>query len=598
MGKNVDEKFKDASPVDTVERIKKILSDNGLSVTEKWSEPCVSNCYALRLDLDGTSFGTNGKGVTEELARASAYAEMMERVQSGMMGVGARVEFGDIQLMDFETLKEKSGDWFDKVSKIIKDFDGVDISGERIIQAAFDYDGGSEYTKVFPLYSVTEDKMVYLPVRLRIPLYSSTGLAAGNTPEEAIVQGMSEIWERWCQRYFLCKDLVPPTIPEEYLKKFPLAYETITQVRNSGYDVIIKDCSMGTGWPVIATVVISKESHAYHVHMGASPVFEIALERSLTETFQGRQLNSVVDTYLTESAKDAHTYRKSYVKGRGAYPIAFFTEKSSFPFVPFEDRTHCSNRELLQYAVNFFKERDMDIYVRDMSLFGFNTYQIIVPQTCHSHFGFLTYDLNIPKLVGRTQGFSRNIKSATQEQLYELQLANIYRVNYSFIDKNPKSSLLMFLPFAKEKIEKAVGYVHLAYTEWACQNIGGAYKFAQAAATVNAPDISDYCSCLCRARAMLKEGGTLDTVMDSLSLFYEEQHVETVRTVLAENTNPFAPYVVDCGTGREKCAECRYVESCLMNNNREVGEVVNKKAAEFDYDKAFEKLKNLFRSLV
>ena len=141
MGKNVDEKFKDASPVDTVERIKKILSDNGFSVTERWSEPCVSNCYALHLDLDGTSFGTNGKGVTEELARASAYAEMMERVQSGMMGVGARVEFGDTQLMDVETLKEKSGDWFDKVSKIIKDFDGVDIPGEKIIQAAFDYDG-------------------------------------------------------------------------------------------------------------------------------------------------------------------------------------------------------------------------------------------------------------------------------------------------------------------------------------------------------------------------------------------------------------------------------------------------------------------------
>lgn len=139
-----------------------------------------------------------------------------------------------------------------------------------------------------PFYSVTEDKLVYVPKQLLMPLFSSTGNCAGNTAQEAIVQGISEIVERWFQRHFLCLDIVPPTIPEDYLRQFSRAYNTITDIRSKGYDVIVKDCSMGSGYPVIATAVIDKRKHTYHVHLGASPIFEIALGRSLTETFQGR----------------------------------------------------------------------------------------------------------------------------------------------------------------------------------------------------------------------------------------------------------------------------------------------------------------------
>ena len=598
MRKIVDEKFKDASPVDTVKRIQKILSDNGITVTEHWGENSVSNCYALSLKMEGTTFSSNGKGVTKELARASAYAEMMERIQSGMLGNGARVRFTDAQMMDRKTLKENSDVLYDRISKIIKDFDGVDVPADKIMEAAFDFEGGTEYTKAIPFYNIVDDKMVYIPTQLMIPLWSSTGLAAGNTPEEAMVQGMSEIVERWCQRHFLCKDLVPPTIPDEYLKQFPMAYETITQVRESGYDVFIKDCSMGMGWPAIATVVIDKKTHAYHVHMGASPVFEIALERSLTETFQGRCLNSVADTYLTESSKDAITYRKSYVKGRGAYPITYFTEESSFPFVPFEDRSHCSNRELLQYAVNFFLEKGMKIYVRDMSHWGFHTYQVIIPEICVSHFSFLTFDFNVPRMIGDTQKLWLDLAKATPDDLYELQVLNLYRVNYSFIDKIPKSNLLMKLPVSDNvKEEEAVGYIHLAYVEWACGNIKGAYDYAKALEKLKVTGISDYFSCLCRAREMMKAGEKLETVMSRLSLFYEAKFIEEVRTVLAEKTNPFAPYIVSCGERREKCAGCKYVDMCCMNNNKDIGEKVNEKASAFDNKQAFDKLRKLFAEL-
>ena len=75
----IDEKFKDSSPVETVNKINSLLAAHGLRVTEHWSYSDVANCYALRVTVDGTAFGTNGKGVTKELANASAHAELMER---------------------------------------------------------------------------------------------------------------------------------------------------------------------------------------------------------------------------------------------------------------------------------------------------------------------------------------------------------------------------------------------------------------------------------------------------------------------------------------------------------------------------------------
>lgn len=598
MNKIVDERFKDASPEATVERIRHILSSNGLSVTEDWGPQCICNCYALRLNLDGTSFGTNGKGVTKALARASAYAEMMERIQTGMLGNGARIQFKDAKQLDREQLKEETDVLFDRLSAIVKDFDGAEVPADRFLEAAFAFEGDKEKTEVIPFYNLTDDKMVGIPTRLMIPLYSSTGLAAGNTPEEAMVQGMSEIVERWCQRHFLCKDMVPPTIPDDYLKQYPMAWETICQVRESGYDVVIKDCSMGLGWPAIATVVIDKKIHAYHVHMGASPVFEIALGRSLTETFQGRVIQSVADTYLTESPKNVTTYRKSFVRGRGAYPIRYFTDESSYPFVPFPDRTHCTNKELLRYALNYFHEKNMKIYVRDMSHWGFPTYQIIVPEICISSFDHYTNQLDIPRLVGSTIPIWSCLKQATQDQLFEMQLLNLYRINSELLDHNPKCSVLLNVSAARDSREDtALGYVHMAYVEWACGNQAQALWYAQCAEKQQAPGISDFCSCLCRLRDMTKQGEKKDVVLDRLSLFYEASIIDEVREAVSGG-NPFAAYVIDCGAENENCSQCRYAKSCQMENNRKVGQMVNRYAEEYDIDKSFAELKALLRPLM
>lgn len=112
----VDEKFKDASPVDTVNRIKGILAAQNLSVTEDWFDSNVNNCYSLRVTIDGTKFGTNGKGVTKELANASAHAELMERLQSGLTG-RHDLTFPDEKWMNSQELVVNCADFFTRICK-------------------------------------------------------------------------------------------------------------------------------------------------------------------------------------------------------------------------------------------------------------------------------------------------------------------------------------------------------------------------------------------------------------------------------------------------------------------------------------------------
>ena len=597
MGKLIDEKFKDCSPQETVARIQGILRELGFTVKENWCEHAVTNCYALTVEIEGTRLKTAGKGVTPDLARASGHAEIMERLQSGLLNLGGTTNYNDTVMMDKQALRTNCQDYFSRFAKVISKFYGVEKTVDQLVEACFDYECGGETTEAIPFYSVTDDDMVYVPSRLMLPLYTSSGNCAGNTPAEAIVQGISEIVERWCQRHFMCTDLVPPTVPEEYLKQFPRAYETITDIRNKGLDVIIKDCSMGTGYPVIATAVIDKKTHCYHVHMGASPIFEIALGRSLTETFQGRVIHSVADTSLSENVSDSvSSYRKAYVYGRGIYPITFFSENSSFPFVPFADRTSCSNMDLLQYVVDYIKNQGMKIYIRDVSHMGFYSYKIIVPDICTAALNFLLTPVPVPALVGSTEQFKLNLKNANADQLFEMQLFNAYRVENSLLDGTPKCTNLMKIPVTDNWCaDVAIGYVHLGFVEWACGSIKKANMIAKKIAALNCPGISEYFSCLCRAGEMMKKD-SLDDVLDLLSVFYDKDIIMQVKQVIIENSNPFRDYVITCDPDNGTCASCRYAESCVVVPQKNLTRIVNSYVEKYDNEKAFDRLKALFHS--
>ncbi len=79
----LDGEYKDESPIKTVEKIKGILRDNGIETTEELYDSEVPYCSSLRVTVNGTAFGSNGKGLSPEFTLASGYGELVERLQIG-----------------------------------------------------------------------------------------------------------------------------------------------------------------------------------------------------------------------------------------------------------------------------------------------------------------------------------------------------------------------------------------------------------------------------------------------------------------------------------------------------------------------------------
>ncbi|MBF8984390.1 YcaO-like family protein [Lutibacter sp. B2] len=88
--------------------------------------------------------------------------------------------------------------------------------------------------------------------------------------------------------------MTPPTIPKSYLEDFPKINNMIKQIDSNGnYEVIVKDCSLNKGYPVVCVLYINKDDQTYFIKFGAHPIFEIAVERTLTELFQGQNIKSM-----------------------------------------------------------------------------------------------------------------------------------------------------------------------------------------------------------------------------------------------------------------------------------------------------------------
>lgn len=82
-------KYKERHPEETMEYILEKLEEAGIGVVEEWTDSGISRCLSMRLCIEGTQVGTNGKGTTHNYARASGYAEFMERLQNNLLYTGS-----------------------------------------------------------------------------------------------------------------------------------------------------------------------------------------------------------------------------------------------------------------------------------------------------------------------------------------------------------------------------------------------------------------------------------------------------------------------------------------------------------------------------
>lgn len=128
----------------------------------------------------------------------------------------------------------------------------------------------------------------YYDPRIITRIKSSQGMAAGNTLEEALCQGISEIMEIYATSRFYAE----PQEKYYYFTKEDIEDETLYKIADNiekanNQSLIFLDLSYNFNVPVIASLLINHINYNVVMNFGCFPIFNIALERCMTELYQG-----------------------------------------------------------------------------------------------------------------------------------------------------------------------------------------------------------------------------------------------------------------------------------------------------------------------
>lgn len=360
-------RYKACPPAETADRIKKILKKNGIETQEQWIDSGVAGICSVRITIKGTPIGQNGKGTDREYAAASGYAEFMERLQTGYLLPECVSEPCDREWMETEKIPAAGGD-------LLK---GTDLS-----EWLFDAREGK--LAVIPFENLKTGSRAYIPESILRAYYFTNGSCAGNSRKEALVQGLSEIAERYAAARIMTGRLTPPLIPDDRFAGIPVLKKAIDTVRKMpGYDLRIMDASLGMGLPVAAAVLTDQKQAKTVLRFGAHPRFEIALERCLTEILQGRHIDRLETAPVYDYAKDEAATdtlnRFNFMKAAfGQFPVQLYGNHPDWNDMP----RFCASEDIagqLEYMQDLYERLGWEVYIRDCSFLGFPTYQLLVP---------------------------------------------------------------------------------------------------------------------------------------------------------------------------------------------------------------------------
>ena len=401
MSELQNRRYKEVTPEETVKKLKGLLKKLGIEVVEKWSNESSVGTYSLRVCIKGTDIGQNGKGMTKEFAMASGYAEFFERMQNGMFRFRMEkptTEIPFVNAPDEKHLTVKEALNIDETGKIKNSFfeNIVKQNGKensiaeeqaqfikKILNEKSNLVEKEEYNYL-PYYSVKNKDLEYVPDRLFSYLFDTNGMCAGNSKEEALIEGLSEILERYVGVKIFKEKVTLPEIPDTYIEKFPKVKKMVDKLKQSTeYYFRLVDCSFGGKYPVAGLYIIEKNTGKFGFKMGAHPDYGIAMERCFTEAAQGRDIYEYAETCLFDfySGEDSKNRNLSefIFSDLTAVPFQVIGEKSDFEFTEMPDVSELDNKTLLKKLVGIILEEGKDILVRDVSTLGFPAFSIAIP---------------------------------------------------------------------------------------------------------------------------------------------------------------------------------------------------------------------------
>lgn len=451
--------YKENKPEETISKIKNILNELDISLKEKITEHKYNKKnvpYSLTIYLsDISEYKAEGKGASLINAKASAYAEFIERVQNGFI---FPVRVNDFVFSPDETFIEKT--------LLLKSETANFISNKKLFNALNNFVNTNrknikekDKVLVIPFYSLKEKQIIQIPILVYEWLAGSNGMAAGNSIEEAIVQGLSEICERYAAKQIIQKRLSMPNIPcEEYLKYTKIS-EILKLYIENGYQVEIKDASLGFELPVVCAVIHNNNENITTLSFGSHPSLPVAIERCLTEYAQGTDItNKRNKTNNASSIKYNEEYleKETYEHLINTNNLNFLFEKQFIHRVDIEtckplqaqltnqdlnwtysknawinNNIKLDNTALLHFLINKIQKITSEIYIRDVSFLGFPAVRILIPKMSF----IFEYDIERIAQAKELINWSKTeYKSEKESICYLFKSLNIRKNTYFHLD--------------------------------------------------------------------------------------------------------------------------------------------------------------------
>lgn len=430
-------KFKDCKPEDTLLRIKYSLLNNGITTYENWYND-VDGLFSVTIFIEKTSFFANGKGTSRLFALASGYSELMERIQNrAFFRFNTNILDNDINI---EKKHKYSLNHIKNWIKLIKDNTSIDFNNNDIETLKELYSSSqdiicSEYK------GLNCEETIILPNKMVDIIYGTNGMVAGNTEDEAIVQGLSEVLERYVIKEIIKNGITPPNLDENIICNIPNLKNNINIIESTGrYKIILKDLSINKKIPSVGLILFDVINNKYFVKVGVHPVIEIAVERCLTELMQGKNLKSYQGMteigYKKSDVLNTNNIIGIFVDGHGMYPYELFIDNSSYE-ASLTSRNFSSNKEMKEYLINLCNNLGFKIFINDVSSSVINAYHIIVPGISE------LMEINDTNYINRILDFRKlnyyilNIKNLSKQQIQNtLHILETYNVkNTLSIDK-------------------------------------------------------------------------------------------------------------------------------------------------------------------
>ena len=274
-----------------VSRLERIDADLPLNTnyfaTHSFSAPA-KTAHQLRAGLNGGSFG---KGSTAEQGEASALMEAIERYSGIFQGDEIRVtrrfaDFppGDAILPNDVTLFSDT--------QYRRQQEPASASHDSQPPSRFDPSAKVEWS---PAWSLHDQRFKYLPTSLLYFFYrgpsafstDSNGCAAGNTVEEAIVQGFLELVERdayaiWWYNRLQRAEVDIDQLEDSYVRDLQ------AQLAESGRRLWVLDVTSDLAIPTFVAITHWAHNGRENIEFGSGAHFDarIALLRALTELNQ------------------------------------------------------------------------------------------------------------------------------------------------------------------------------------------------------------------------------------------------------------------------------------------------------------------------